>query len=468
MVLYNVPKEYGHISNAFTVEINGISVPVLSCRVSAYPFNRPWPGHQRDINQTEEGAYVRFGSDNEFTLNIKPKHSYNKVVIRPLSKGITPVINEDGSVTATFPGKGQYTIEFDDTHHAVAVFADPEKEFDVNKDDPDTLYFGPGVHEFNSGITLKDNQTVYIDKDAVLYGGFIAENAKNIRIVGYGILDNSKCDILPVRLNNCSNITVDGLTIIDTCTWTLVFRGGENFDVKNVKLYGFWRYNADGCDFCNVRNASIKDSFIRSFDDCIVVKGLKSAEEQPVDGILAENCVLWCDWGRALEIGAENCAPYIRNITFKNIDIIHGMDVMLDVQQGDRADIENVLYEDIRAEYSAVAQAPMIQKGEEDVYINRNPDWTPFLIILCIRQNSYSHDATTGSLRGFTFRNIYVTTEDGRLPLSDIGTNVEGSVIENLTFENIVFDGKRAETAKDAGIRLYTCNNAIFEGKKIK
>lgn len=466
MVLYNIPKEYGHISNAFTVEINGNKIPVLTCRVSAYPFNRPWPGHQRDINQTEEGAYVRFGSDGEFTLNIKPRLPYGKVVIRPLSKGVIPVLNEDGSITATFPGKGQYTVEFDGIHHAVAVFADPEKEFDINKNDPDTLYFGPGVHEFNRGITLHDGQTVYIDKDAVLYGGFIAENAKNIRILGYGILDNSNCDILPARLNNCSDIIIDGPTIIDTCTWALVFVVGKNIDVRNVKLYGFWRYNADGCDFCNVCNASIKDSFIRSFDDCIVVKGLNN--DYPVDGVVAENCVLWCDWGRALEIGAENRAPYIKNITFKNIDIIHGMDVMLDIQQGDMAEIGNVLYEDIRVEYSGVVQSPKLQHGENDVYYNKNSKHIPFLIILCIDKNPYSGDDTTGSMRDVTFRNIYVTTANGCLPLSDIGCNVEGSVIENIIFDNIVFDGKRAETIKDAGIRPYTCNNVIFNDVKIK
>jgi len=468
MIIYNVPKEYGHISNDFEVICEGKSLDVLSCRVSAYPFNRSWPGHQRDKSQTEQFSYVRFGCDGVFTLKIRSRLPYNNVTIRPLSKKVVPVIEPDGSITATFPGKGQYTVELDGVHHAFAVFADPEKQFDVNKDDPDTLYFGPGVHDYKEGIDLRDGQTVYIDKDAVLYSGFRAKNVKNIRILGYGILDNSKSDTLPIDSACSEGIIFDGPVILDTASWALCFRGGRDIDIRGVKLLGFWRYNADGCDFCNVTNASIRDSFIRSFDDSIVVKGLLKNAEKPTENIRAENCVLWCDWGRALEIGAENCAPYIRDITFRNIDIIHGMDVMLDVQLGDRAMIENVLYEDIRVEYTALMQSPKFQKGENDVYYNANPSHMPFLIIMSIARNLHNHDSTTGSLRNVTFKNISVTTPDGRIPRCDIGSNVEGSEIADVSISDVYINGKKAEVAQDMGLKVFSgCRNIVLEGKKL-
>lgn len=51
----------------------------------------------------------------------------------------------------------------------------------------------------------------------------------------------------------------------------------------------------------------------------------------------------------------------------------------------------------------------------------------PFLIIMSIARNPYTHDSTTGSLRNVTFKNISVTTPDGRIPICDIGSDVEGS-----------------------------------------
>lgn len=61
------------------------------------------------------------------------------------------------------------------------------------------------------------------------------------------------------------------------------------------------------------------------------------------ENILVERCVIWCDWGRALEIGAETNAPEYRNIIFRDCDIIHGSSVMMDIQHHNRAEIHHIL-----------------------------------------------------------------------------------------------------------------------------
>ena len=52
----------------YTVKLNGKEVPLDTARVSAYPFNRRWPGHQRQVEQTELSPILRrrmFGSQTE-------------------------------------------------------------------------------------------------------------------------------------------------------------------------------------------------------------------------------------------------------------------------------------------------------------------------------------------------------------------------------------------------------------------
>lgn len=91
------------------------------------------------------------------------------------------------------PGPGQYSIEFDSKHTVLSVFVNPERDFDFKKEN-EIIYFGSGIHYLDDKLRLDNNQTVFIDEGAIVYGGIFAHNKKNISIMGYGILDCSKME----------------------------------------------------------------------------------------------------------------------------------------------------------------------------------------------------------------------------------------------------------------------------------
>lgn len=139
----------------------------------------------------------------------------------------------------------------------------------------------------------------------------------------------------------------DGIVMRDPPGWTLIPSASRNIRIANVKLIGLWRYNSDGIDQVNCQHVQIDRCFVRAFDDCIALKGLKGrgdavTDDQDLEDILVTDCVIWNDWGRALEIGAETCADLIRDITFRNCDIIRVNYVALDIQHGDRTLVTNV------------------------------------------------------------------------------------------------------------------------------
>ena len=55
-------------NNTYDVKINGTTVKTNAARVSAYPFNRRWPGHQRQIEQTEIISFLSFETDGDVEI----------------------------------------------------------------------------------------------------------------------------------------------------------------------------------------------------------------------------------------------------------------------------------------------------------------------------------------------------------------------------------------------------------------
>jgi hypothetical protein len=114
-------------SSDFSVLLNGTQRPgVYKARVSAVPYNRPWPGCQRPIEQTEIASFFSYEADEAVTVRLETKRSFKKVIVRPRSKNILPVV-KGNIIEFTLNHQGQYTVEIDGYHHALHIFCKPEQ-----------------------------------------------------------------------------------------------------------------------------------------------------------------------------------------------------------------------------------------------------------------------------------------------------------------------------------------------------
>jgi polygalacturonase len=179
----------------------------------------------------------------------------------------------------------------------------------------------------------------------------------------------------------------------------------DNLDIDNIKLIGFWRYNADGIDVVNSKNVTIRNCFVRAYDDNIVVKGLPAAykdnRHRNVENLKVDNCVLWNDWGRALEIGAETVADTIKNISFTNCYIPRFTFIALDIQNGDKAWVKNVRFENIFIEEPILDSARMANKPED---ISR---MAKTLELKIIGHYALKNDSFPGKISDIYFKNIH-------------------------------------------------------------
>lgn len=274
--------QYCPENSNYIVSINGQSCPVHSCRVSAIPFNRPWPGKQRSFEQSESAGFINFYADESVEIRMKRRADINSVKVLPASREIAAEVTND-EIIFTLSEPGKYVLEFNGkSNHALHIFYNPIKP--QKQEEKITQYFGPGVH-FSGTIYLKDNDVVYIDKEAIVFGSIFTMGAKNVKIYGGGIIDNSCEERISeecyepftkgcFRIYNCQNIVVEDIIFTNSSSWTMAIFDSKNIRIHNVKIVGQWRYNTDGIDIVNSSSVKITDSFIRSFDDTISLKGI--------------------------------------------------------------------------------------------------------------------------------------------------------------------------------------------------
>lgn len=465
-ICHIAPMPAAEIPSAdFRVTVEGQPVPVYVCRVSAVPLNWEWPGHQRPLEQTEIASFAYFDFSGPIRVQVESLiRPVERVEIRPTAFGIAPAV-EGNRIAFTLAEPRHFTVEVNGFHQALHIFTNPLERFDVEEDDPRVRYFGPGVHE-PGNIELQSGETVYIAAGAVVYGSISAKHAEHIRVLGHGVLD---CSRFPrpvghefegsfsgcICLTGCRDVVIDGIVCRDPNMWTITPNYCDGVTIRNVKLIGLWRYNADGIDVCNSRNVTIRDCFLRTFDDGVVVKGMRwcykansYGDAANVENLLVEDCVVWCDWGKALEVGVETCANEMKNITMRRCHVIRTCFTAIDVFCAHNALVSNLLFEDVTVENDDHNVRFVFQTREgERLEDDPDDDFVPGLIHCCVGEWAGDRAGKRGNLRDVVFRNLACRS---RLRP---GTRLQGwdaaHTIEGVRFENIVYNGERARSAED-------------------
>ena len=435
VIVYKAP-EGEELSAKFKVSVNGVDVPVYNAKICTEDQQGR---HKAGIY---EEAHLHFDITGFVSFDMKKgpvkiSVSVDELIatakILPTSFGIIPTIK---GKTLTFEvDKPQHvTVEINGDHiRSLHVFVNPEETDIPDPNDPDVIYFGPGIHEITSVRVVGDNKTVYIAGGAVVrgiigegeqsrWGSSFEIRGKNIAFRGRGIFDQG---LVPrTNARRTMSVTVDGfnmegVVLCNSSQWTVSLRDCNNVHIDNIKLFGH-RANSDGIDINSSVDVLVENCFLRTWDDLIVVKTLKNSE-QDAERIRVRKCVLYNEIAHALSIGAE-LTRRVEDVVFEDCDIIgdHGREWTLRIYHTDKALIKNVRFENIRIEESVKFAS---------LWIN-TAIWTT--------------DAERGHIEDVVFRNI--TVNNSGYPLHKefefYGFDAEHA-IKNVLIDNVVINGRK-------------------------
>ena len=384
-----------------TVFWNDRPLNVHPARVSAYPLNKVWEGAQRPVEQTELASFASFDMDGPGALRVAVESpSPQQCVVLPL--GSAPEWRwEGGQLVVAVDRPRQFSICFDDGKNVLHVFANSPFVAPATERGRRVVRFGLGEHHVGV-VVPQSGDTVVIEEGAVVYGAILVAHVRDVRIVGRGIVDGSYLDradhgsaayraalaagippgfygaemaVSCLTVYGSENVLIEGITLRDPPRWALTVRAqSRDVEIANVKIVGCWRYNSDGIDVCASENVVVRDSFVQSFDDCIVARGAYLEGDGPVTrGVTAERCVLWCDWGKCLEVWAGPYPCLIENGRFRDIAAVHPSGTVCDVTTwfaSSDTRIRDVAFEDVEVDFAVPLYRERLQKSPEDAAVD--------------------------------------------------------------------------------------------------
>lgn len=414
-VTFNI-IDFGAVSDGVTLNTNAINQAIITCSNEGGGMVLVPPGvfhtgavHLKsNVNlHVSEGATLLFSRDpQDYLPLVFTRFEGNEVM------NYSPLI---------------YAFEQEN----IAVTGAGTLDGNANKD-----YWWPwkGPWSRQTWVTPDENQLAAVDKLRQMGEDGVPVSE---RIFGEGHYLRPKF-LQPYR---CTNILIDGVTLINSPMWVIHPVLSENITISNVKVNTHGPNN-DGCNPESCKNVLIKDCLFNTGDDCIAIKSGRGGDGHrinvPAENIVIQRCEMRDGHGGVV-MGSE-ISGGCRNVFAENLKM-------------DSPNLDRVL----RIKTNSVRGGTI-----ENIYL-RNIEVGEVRESI-VRVNFYYEEGDAGTHTPIV-RNVYlqnIKSKKSKYALYLKG--YERSPITNFVLENCSFDGVTngniIEDYKDFSFKDVTINGA--------
>lgn len=423
LVTYPIPDGVAQ-NTSFTVQARtpGGRWQPVSCYLVNLNLVDTSTGH--GLTQQSSMAYFDFSGPVEVRIGYT-KGPIGKARVRPLSYGIEPAVHRHSSVTFTLTEPRNVVVEVNgdifDCLHLFAGAIDPNPP---DADDPDVLYYGPGLHTVPGNVlTVPSGKTVYLAGGAVLKAGVTFSRVSGCKLLGRGVLTAPSGGGCTVEY--ASDIAIGGVTMLDPNGYAVTAGQVDGLTISGLRSFSN-KGNGDGIDLFCCTNAVIEGVFMRNSDDCVAIYNHRWNYYGDSGNIVLRDSALWADVAHPVNVGTHgntDSPETLDGLTISNVDILDHREPQLLYQgcialnPGDSNLIRNVRIEDVRVEDFRQGQLINMRVMYNDKY-NTSPGRG--IQSVYVRNLSYTGSQANPS--------ILVGYDDAR-------------GISDVTFENLVVNG---------------------------
>jgi hypothetical protein len=434
-------------STGYTVTVNGIGSHVHPTGMS---FDEATP-------DASTGSFTSFDfHEHPVRVRVATSTDVDTVTVRPLRHGIAPKILGPRSVEfdlepSADPVHLSVEINGNAPDDPLYIFAGPVRDYPDASDPTVYKVFKAGVTYVagQNGILPNSDLVIPAGKKIVVHGGAIVKakvrigatsattrGSSGCQILGRGIIDASGIktgDLLgkPLRCYKGRNVLIDGPIFLSKQMWAFRIFGSDDVHVNNVKVLNALPGTPDGVDIVGSRNVVFEHSFVRSFDDSVVLKCEKDVKDGDWSGsilnVTVKNCVIVNGMaGNALGIGWETGGWWSGSTT--NV-------------------VDGVLWEDI----DIIHKTAKVKTNRRAAISIHNADG-----------NSALGNPGHGRVRNVTYRNVVI--EDCAENYVFLWNGGKANITENVLFDNVVVidDSKRLAIRIDGTSETHSIRNVEF------
>jgi polygalacturonase len=240
-----------------------------------------------------------------------------------------------------------------------------------------------------------------------------------------------------VSLYRCRNVRIEGVTIVNSPSWTVHPVGCDNVVVDGISIVNpADSPNTDGIDPESCRNVRISNCFIDTGDDCITLKSGKDEDgrlkARPTENVTITNCVMYRGHG-AVVIGSE-MSGCVRNVVAGNI-VCAGTDraVRIKSTRGRGGIVENIRFNNFVVENvkEPIYITSFYTKTKPEPVSERTPIFRDIAISHFTIKNS-PYTARIYGLPEMPIQRLRITDVTASTEVGFLCDNVEGLELQNV------------------------------------
>jgi hypothetical protein len=388
-----------------------------------------------DQDTNSAASVVQFDFRGEVELAVRKNNGdFSRVEVRPIRSSTRHTV-KNGIVYLRLTEPHNFSVEFDgDRLHNLHVLAGAPIERPAPG--PDVVFYEPGLHVPPDGgdyFPVKSGQTIYVAGGAVLQGTFRPRGVENVRILGRGIIDRPKDQLV---VHDSRNVSVEGLTFLTPLHGTIACSSSSHVSFHDLRTFSNGKWS-DGINVFACQDVEVDRAFIRTSDDSVAIYATRKEGRGDTQRVRIRNSTFWPDVAHAMFVGLHGDGDVVSDIEFENIDVLNldeddpEYQGAMAISAGDSNTVRNIAFRNIRVDH--IEEGKLINVR---VVFNDKYSFSPGRVV-----------------DGVTFQNISYTGK-GWAGESILGGYDQDRRVTRIVFDNVRIGDVKLRGPRDSGLEI--------------